>query len=74
MKVRALRGVCIGVGRHLKPSETADLDTAMVTFLTGIGAVEVVPDAPPETEKAAVERGPSGHETKPSQPETAKKK
>jgi hypothetical protein len=52
MQVRALRGVCIGVERHLKPGDTADLPAAEVQFLTGIRAVELVPDAPkvdPET-------------------------
>ncbi len=44
MRVRALRGVCIGVDRHLKAGDSADLDAAMVTFLKSIGAVEIVPD------------------------------
>lgn len=42
MKVKALRGVCIGVDRHMKPGDTEDLDAAQVTFLVGIGAVETV--------------------------------
>lgn len=46
MKIRALRGVCIGVNRHLLPGESADLDTAMVAYLQGIGAVEMVPEQP----------------------------
>ena len=46
MKVRALRGVCIGVGRHLSAGDSADLDAATVTFLAGIGAVELVKDEP----------------------------
>ena len=48
MKVRALRGVCIGVERHLKPDEVADLDAAMGNYLIGIGAVEpfIEPPAP----------------------------
>jgi hypothetical protein len=46
MKVRALRGVCIGVERHLKPGESTDVDAAVATFLTGIGAVERMPDDP----------------------------
>jgi hypothetical protein len=58
MKVRALRGVCVGVDRHLVAGDTADLDPAQVAFLVGIGAVEVVPDEPakaeePEQPKAA---------------------
>jgi hypothetical protein len=54
IKVRAKRGVCIGVERHLAVGECADLDAAMVTFLTHIGAVEVVKDEP-EAEHAKVE-------------------
>ncbi len=49
MKIRALRGVCVGVARHLKPGDTADLDAATVTFLTSIRAVEIVPDEPAKT-------------------------
>lgn len=40
MWVKARRGVCVGVNQHLGAGDTADLDAAMVTFLTGIGAVE----------------------------------
>lgn len=46
MKVRALRGVCIGPGRHLAVGETEDLDPATVAFLVSINAVEKVIDAP----------------------------
>ncbi len=46
MKIRARRGVCIGVDKHLKAGEEADLERAMVTYLVGIGAVEVVKDLP----------------------------
>lgn len=46
MKVRALRGVCIGVDRVLKAGDTADLDTGTVQFLVSISAVERVPDEP----------------------------
>lgn len=46
MKVRALRGVCVGVNHHLVAGEDADLDAHMVTFLKNIGAVELVPDEP----------------------------
>lgn len=46
MKVRALRGVCIGVDRNLKPGDTADLEAAQVEFLANIGAVELAPDEP----------------------------
>lgn len=46
MKVIAKRGVCIGVNKHLKPGETAELDGQTVTFLVGIGAVELVQPEP----------------------------
>jgi hypothetical protein len=53
MKVKALRGVCIGVDRHLKAGDVVDLEPALVTFLTGIGAVERVPDEPPKPDPEA---------------------
>jgi hypothetical protein len=54
MKVRAVRGVCIGVERHLKPGDTADLNPAEVTFLVSIGAVAPVLDEPlPPSEEQA---------------------
>ena len=46
MKIRAIRGVCIGVHRHLAVGETTDVDTATFTFLNGIGAVELMTDVP----------------------------
>ena len=46
MKIRALRGVCIGVNRSIAAGEDADLDAATVQFLTSIGAVEIVKDLP----------------------------
>lgn len=52
MKVKALRGVCIGVNRHMKAGDIEDLEPAMVTFLVGIGAVEPVKEQP---KKAAPE-------------------
>lgn len=57
MKIRARRGVCIGVDRHLKAGDLADLDAAQVTFLVGIGAVEVVPAEP--APKPVVEEAPA---------------
>lgn len=61
MKVKALRGVCIGVDRHLKAGDTADLEPAMVQFLSSIGAVEAVKDEPeikpePEAKPAPAEK------------------
>lgn len=46
MKYRALRGVCIGVGRHLSAGDTADLDAATGQFLVSIRAVEPAKDEP----------------------------
>jgi hypothetical protein len=42
VKVRALRGVCIGVELHLQPGDDADLPAAEVPFLVSIGAVEAL--------------------------------
>lgn len=47
MKVRALRGVCVGIERHLVAGDVADVDDASVTFLVSIKAVELVKDEPP---------------------------
>lgn len=58
MKVRALRGVCIGVNRHLRAGDPADLDAATVTFLKNIGAVEVVPEEEPKRVEPKVEPKP----------------
>lgn len=46
MKVIAKRGVCVGVNKHLKPGDSADLDAQTTTFLVSIGAVELVPPDP----------------------------
>jgi hypothetical protein len=46
VKVRALRGVCVGVEQHLVAGASADLDPAQIPFLVSIGAVEVIPDEP----------------------------
>lgn len=53
MKVKALRGVCIGVDRHLVAGDIADLEPALVTFLVGIRAVERIADEPPKPEPPA---------------------
>ena len=57
MKVRALRGVCIGPEHHLVPGDVVEMDAGTFTYLSNIGAVEAVPDdrvpttnAPPEKE------------------------
>ena len=64
MKVKALRGVCIGVERHLAAGDTEDLDAPLVTYLVSIGAVEVVKDDP----------APADESTKPIAPEKTGKK
>jgi hypothetical protein len=51
MRYRALRGVCIGVGRDFKPGDDpVELDAATAQFLTSIGAVEKVKDEPEKVE------------------------
>lgn len=52
---RALRGVCVGVGRHLSVGDTTELDPATAQFLVNIKAVELVKDEPPK-ESAPVEK------------------
>lgn len=47
MKVKATRGICIGVNRHMKAGDIEDLDAATVQFLKSIQAVEEVVEAPP---------------------------
>jgi hypothetical protein len=49
VRVRALRGVCVGVDRHLLPGETADIDSSQLSFLVSIRAVELAPEVPVET-------------------------
>lgn len=58
MKVKALRGVCIGVDRHLVAGDIADLEPALVTFLRSINAVENFnePTPTPESEPKAPEK------------------
>jgi len=66
MKVRALRGVCIGVNRHLAVGDEADLEPATTQFLKSIGAVEDVPSDPPpaETEQPTSAPAKSGKKEK----------
>jgi len=48
---RALRGVCVGPGKHLAAGETtAELDKATAQFLVSIKAVEEVKDEPKKDE------------------------
>mgnify|MGYP000346618366 CR=1 FL=1 len=58
---RALRGVCIGVDRHLAVGDEADLDGSTAQFLQSIGAVEPVPVEPAKPQAAA----PAAPETPP---------
>lgn len=44
MKAQALRGVCIGPGKHLLAGDVADLDEATFRFLASIGAVQAAPE------------------------------
>lgn len=54
MKVQALRGVCVGVEKHLAPGDTAEVDAGTARFLIGIGAVQEAPaEEPPPPEPAA---------------------
>lgn len=55
MRVKARRGVCIGVDRHLKAGDLADLDAAQVQFLVSIGSVEVVPEEAAEDSTGSIE-------------------
>lgn len=65
MRVKALRGVCIGVDRHLKAGDSADLDAAMVTFLKSIGAVEIAPDEPKKPEPVQEVKEPESKKPEP---------
>lgn len=71
MKVRALRGVCIGVDKHLVPGDTADLPAAEVQFLASIGAVEQVPDEPPPEQGEPIVAAPQAPDADPAESETA---
>jgi hypothetical protein len=53
MQFKALRGVCIGPGRHLPAGDVAELDTATSNFLVSIGAVEAYQSPPPAAAPAS---------------------
>jgi hypothetical protein len=59
MRVVALRGVCIGPGRHLAVGEDAEVDPATANFLQSISAVKefVPPAAVPEPISEPVKAG-----------------
>lgn len=65
MKVRALRGVCIGPGQHLLPGDEADVDNGTAVFLANIGAVERLPE-PPAAESDS--KAPAAPEPTPAKP------
>lgn len=46
-RVRALRGVCIGVGQVLELGAEGNIDESLFKYLASIGAVERVPDPAP---------------------------
>lgn len=71
MRVKARRGVCVGVGRNLKAGEEADIDPGIVGFLVSIKAVEVIQDAPPQEEKPKQKPKADAKAPKPAQPATA---
>jgi hypothetical protein len=60
VKVKALRGCCIGVDRHLKVGDTTELDPATSQYLVSIKAVEEFKDEPakhdPKSESAPAEK------------------
>lgn len=58
MKARALRGVCIGPGHHLVKGDVVEIDAGTLTFLSGIGAVEAVPEDRVQTNHAPAEKEP----------------
>lgn len=76
MRIRARRGVCIGVDRHLKAGGLvpADVDAATLQFLRSIGAVEPVPDEPAAAEQPQHEPNETKGESADSKLETGKKK
>ena len=63
VSVKALRGVCAGVGRDLTQGEIADIDAFTAAELLGMGAVELVePARDTQTVQAAVRRHASAME------------
>ena len=49
--VRALRGVCVGVGQNLQPGDLAEVEGPHLQFLVGIKAVEIY--TPPDESEPA---------------------
>lgn len=64
MLVRALRGVCIGPGRHLLPGDApAEVDDKTARWLVSIGAVQAVADEPPPQQPNASPAKPAKKES-----------
>lgn len=68
MKIRALRGVCVGIEQHLKAGDIHETDPASSKFLVSIGAAEhvvdepvpelpVIPDPVPDADEKTSRRG-----------------
>lgn len=57
MKVKILRGVCVGIDDDAKPGDIRDLDPLTADYLKNIGAAE---DAPPEPAVVAEEAPAAG--------------
>lgn len=52
VKIKALRGLCLGVDRHLLPGEAGEVDAATSKWLVHIKAVEIIEEAPAKEEPA----------------------
>lgn len=59
MKVVAIRGVCIGPDRHLRPGDVADVDESTSAFLIGIGAVQEAAEPPPAPPEPIADQAPA---------------
>lgn len=64
MEALVLRGVCIGVNRHVAAGERVDLDPQLFQFLASIRAVEAAPAKPAEVPTAEPEQAPAGKKGK----------
>ena len=64
MRVVALRGVCLGPGRHLMPADNpAEVDDNTARFLIGIGAVKEAPEQEPALTKPVKSPAAAGKES-----------
>jgi hypothetical protein len=68
-KYQALRGVCIGVDRHVTPKDAPfELDAGAAQFLTSIGAVSVVEETPAPAPAPADLPAPAAGQAEPEKP------